>query len=146
MPQGIYLTARGSVARGDIVAFCLHEPQKTFGLKRGYLTAGLRCQGALPLIKKVIAVPGDDVTLTDHGITVNTIFYPYKTYYRDSLNRKLSVYPRSNYLRTNGYWVIGTHDSHSWDSRYWGPVAQERIKKLIQLVAQEPLLEPLAPK
>lgn len=127
MPQGIYLRAGGDIARNDIIAFCLHEPYKTFGLKRGYLIPGLRCQGSMPLIKKVIALPGDDVVLRDQTITVNNQTYSYPTYYRDSLNRPLKVYPRGHYLKTPGYWVIGSENSHSWDSRYWGPLSRKQI-------------------
>jgi conjugative transfer signal peptidase TraF len=127
MQEGIYIKTGGKILTGDIISFCLDEPYKTLGLKRLYLGIGHKCNGANPLIKKIIAIPGDDVVLTDQYIKVNSIKYFYKTLYVDNVGRKLDVYPRGNHPKTKGYWVIGTHTANSWDSRYWGPISQNEI-------------------
>jgi conjugative transfer signal peptidase TraF len=127
MPKGIYLRDTGSIHRSDIVALCLEEPYKTLGLKKFYIGKGHRCQGADPLIKEVIAIPGDDVVLTDQFIRVNKTIYLYPTFYADSLHRKLAVYPRGKYSHVQGYWVIGTHSPYSWDSRYFGEIHAHQI-------------------
>jgi conjugative transfer signal peptidase TraF len=127
MKRGLYLSQKGIIGRGDIVSACLIEPYKQVGIARNYIEKGEKCNGSDPLIKQVIAVPGDDVMLTDSYIEVNGDIYPYKTYYQDSLQRPLAVYPRGKYFKTKGYWLIGNHDMKSWDSRYWGPVSKEQI-------------------
>lgn len=127
MEEGIYIRDINQIHRGDIVALCLADPYKTLGLIRGYVEKGRRCQGTDPLIKAVIAIPGDEVTLTDRFIRVNNVIYPYQTFYTDSLHRKLPVYPRGKYLHIQGYWLIGTHSACSWDSRYWGEIQANKI-------------------
>lgn len=127
MKEGIYFRKFGEVKSGDIVAACLSDPYKEIGLSNHYIQNSARCGGADPVIKKVIAVPGDNVILMKDYIFVNNVRYPFKTFYVDSKNRKLIVYPRGKYLRTNGYWLVGTDSEKSWDSRYFGPVKKEQI-------------------
>jgi conjugative transfer signal peptidase TraF len=127
MKEGIYIRAYGAIKRGDIVAACLPEPYKTIGLKNLYIEKGSKCDGADPVIKKIIAVPGDDVILDDNYIIVNNTRLPFKTLHKDSSERVLNIYPRCRYLRTNGYWLIGTDSPKSWDSRYWGFIKKEHI-------------------
>jgi conjugative transfer signal peptidase TraF len=125
MPLGLYIKQSGDIKRGDIVLVCLSEAYKTIGLQRHYVIKGNKCDGMTPLIKKVIAIPGDKVTLTDEYIKVNEQKYFYLTYYYDSKKRALNVYPRGEY--NQGYWLIGANDKHSWDSRYFGPVKKWQI-------------------
>jgi conjugative transfer signal peptidase TraF len=132
MPKGIYVAKSNSreFQRGDIVNFCLPKPIQDFGLKRSYLEKGFSCHGSMPLIKKIIAVPGDNVLLTDQFISVNGQIHPFKTRYMDSLGRTLSVFPRGRYLDTQGFWLVGENDK-SWDSRYWGPVERGRLMVIL---------------
>lgn len=127
MKEGIYIKQYGKIGRGDIVALCLKNPYKKIGLERSYIAKGKKCDGTYPLIKKILAVPCDNVTLTNQYLEVNKIKYPYKTFYVDGAGRKLAVYPRGNYYDTKGYWMIGTHAINSWDSRYWGPINKDQI-------------------
>ena len=78
------------------------------GLERHYLIQGNDdCDGMEPLIKKVVAVPGDHVVLTDAYVEVNGKQYAYPTLHHDSLNRELSTYPRGDYRpqRIIGFWA-----------------------------------------
>ncbi len=63
MPLGIYVKSYDVIQRGDIVAACLPESYKSLALNAGYLHRGARCSGSDPIIKEVIAVPGDHVIL-----------------------------------------------------------------------------------
>lgn len=135
MKRGLYIRAYGQIHRGDIILFCLKNPYKTLGLRNLYLEPGRRCDGSAPLIKQVIAVPKDDVTLSNQNIKINEINYFYKTQHIDSIGRKLNVYPRGYYPHTDGYWVIGISAINSWDSRYWGAITKNQILyKLIPLL------------
>ena len=58
---------------------------------------------------------------------VNNTRFPFKTLHKDSSERVLNIYPRGKYLRTNGYWLIGTDSPKSWDSRYWGFLNRQNI-------------------
>jgi conjugative transfer signal peptidase TraF len=134
MPIGLYIRADGSLSRGDVIAFCLSESYQTIGLKQGYLAKGHVCHGADPLIKQVLAIPGDDVLLTNQSIQVNGITYHYPTHYTDSQGRTLAIYPRGNYKHAVGYWVIGNHSADSWDSRYWGSINAKQIRYKLRSV------------
>ena len=132
MPEGIYLKTHSSIKRGSIVLVCLDKEQTQLGLARHYLIEGDKnCNNTVPLIKRVIAVPQDNVLLADDSVTVNGKKYPYPTFYQDSAHRPLPVYPRGEYLNTTGYWLLGTTDAHSWDSRYWGPVPQRALRQTL---------------
>lgn len=135
MELGIYLKRHGIVKSGDIVLLCLDKNTQHLGLNKHYLEPGNECnETASPLIKRVIAIPGDDVLLRDNNIVVNNIHFPYKTLYQDSSNQLLHVFPRGRYKKTNGYWVIGTNAKNSWDSRYWGFIQRPQIiAKLLPL-------------
>lgn len=125
MKIGLYLKQKGEIKKGDIVLVCLSEPYKTIGLQHHYIMKGNKCAGTEPLIKKVIAIPNDKVILTDEYLKVNGQKFAYPTYYFDSQNRPLKVFPRGKYQQ--GYWLIGTNDKRSWDSRYWGFVNRDQI-------------------
>lgn len=128
MPRGLYVKEFSSeINRNDIVLVCLNDPYKSIGLAKGYLAKGKKCKGSDPLLKSVIAIPGDNVVLYDDYVMVNGVKLPYPTSLVDSQNNPLTIYPRKSYRNTAGYWLIGVHDKNSWDSRYWGPVAKEQI-------------------
>jgi len=127
MKPGLYIKSTGQIRHGDIVAFCLPEPYKTSGLKKFYIQKGSKCDGATPLIKEVIAIPGDHINLQEHYIEVNGSYLLYRTFYQDSKGKKLEIYPRGDYQNTTGYWFIGANANNSWDSRYWGPISKNHI-------------------
>lgn len=128
MPVGVYIKSKGNIQRGDIVAFCLKEPYLSVGLKRLYLERGNACNNkSVVLIKQVVAVPYDEVVLTDDFMIVNKTRLNYKTKFFDSAGRQIQVYPRGLY-KSKGYWMIGISNESSWDSRYFGEIAQDQIK------------------
>ena len=127
-PLGIYKIQNiDQIQRGNIVAVCLPSKYQEIGLKRAYLLPGIRCDKTAPLIKTVIAVPGDNVILKNNEIIVNNNIYLYITKYFDSHSRKLDVFPRGVYKNINTYWLIGTNNPNSWDSRYWGGIDRKNI-------------------
>lgn len=125
--KGFYVRSSGEIGRGDIVSVCLREPYKRIALERGYLGKGKKCFGSDPLVKEVLAVPGDTVILAAEYVEVNAHRHILPTHSTDSAGRKLIAYPRGKYLRTSGYWLVGSNSEKSWDSRYFGPVKKEQI-------------------
>ncbi len=130
-PLGIYkihqISEAAQIHRGNIVAVCLPSQYQDLGLKQGYLLSGIRCGKTAPLIKTVIAIPGDTVILKNNEITVNGKVLLYVTKYIDGHGRRLGVFPRGVYKNVKTYWLIGTSDPNSWDSRYWGGVNRKNI-------------------
>lgn len=96
--------------RGDVIVF--HPPQTP----------------SLNYIKRIIAIPGDSVTIKDGQITVNgaTIDEAYipaeKTLVRNAQAANLS-----RTMGSNEYFVLGDNRDHSSDSREWGNVPTANI-------------------
>jgi signal peptidase I len=106
-PTGIYLRVHGQPERGSMVA--------------------LRS-----LMKHVVAVPGDVVTLTPQGTYVNG-----RLFQRSGIPataRGYRPFPFGTYtLQPGQYWLLGT-STDSWDSRYIGPVPIDLIEGIIRPV------------
>lgn len=135
MQRGLYVKFPiKTITRGSTIAFCLSEPYQSWGLIKQYIPRGNTCNGAIFLIKSVIARPGDTVILTNNYIEVNGIRSLYRTQYKDQHKRILKSYPRGVYVNTDGYWVIGINDLHSWDSRYFGPILKQQILYQLKLL------------
>ena len=105
-----------------------------------------------PLVKRVIAVGGDKVRVTEHGITVNGQELDEPYVFTDVLNYTYNVYPTDRYFDTptlvyeedyyyefvvpeGEIFVLGDHRNVSRDSREFGPVRVEGIigKVLLRL-------------
>src|SRR5215510_13275945 len=75
LPLGIYVRTTDSNAR--LIEFCPVEPFATESSERGYRTHGTACaDGAVPLLKPVVAVAGDHVLLSPAGMAVNGRLLP----------------------------------------------------------------------
>jgi type IV secretory pathway protease TraF len=106
-PTGIYLRVPGEPERGGMVA--------------------LR-----PLMKHVVAVPGDVVTVTAQGTYVNGRLWPDSAIPDDT--HGYQPFPFGTYtLRPGQYWLLGTSPD-SWDSRYIGPVPIDLIESSVEPV------------
>lgn len=132
MPVGLYkVSAPLNLQRGDNVVVCLPKEIGLEGLKHGYLTPG-QCPGGYSyIIKELIALPGDQVTLTRQAILVNNqpYFAPVQPF--DQARFPIAAIARGNYQNTTDYWLYGANNPlDSWDSRYWGGVSRVNIIKI----------------
>lgn len=127
LPYGFYIKSISSIKEGDYIAFCLDKKNQELGLARKYLEPGSLCNGSSPLLKKVIALPMQQVILANDFIQIGDKKLPYKTLQYDSYNRVLFSYPKGAY-KSNCYWLVGDNDTlHSWDSRYYGCINATQI-------------------
>src|SRR4051812_8044750 len=69
LPLGIYRVDVG--ATGNLVEFCPAEPYASLASARGYRHAGVCADRGAPLLKPVVAHPGDAVTMSPEGVRVN---------------------------------------------------------------------------
>ena len=126
-PLGLYIATDQPT---DYVAFCLSGEAERIALARQYITPGHCPGGGTPLLKQVVARPGDIVRLDERGIAVNGRLLP-RTYprLRDTLGRPLQVYPSGTYNVPHGlFWVVSSYNSLSLDSRYYGPIPSAAIR------------------
>jgi len=129
LPLGIYIRTDDSHAQ--LIEFCPVQPFAAESSERGYRTRGSAClDGAVPLLKPVVAIAGDVVVLASDGIRVNGKLLP-KTaaLLRDGAGRSLHPWPFGSYLVEKGtVWVASTYNRGSYDSRYMGPIRTAQIR------------------
>jgi conjugative transfer signal peptidase TraF len=130
VPVGIYQTA----SNGNLVSFCVKEPYASLALKRGYRHHSnfQACPDhGEPLLKSIVAVSGDRVSLSPMGVWVNGRKLRNSAPLRlDSGGRTLPGYPFGTYVTGSGQaWVINQYNAKSFDSRYYGPILVSDIRE-----------------
>jgi conjugative transfer signal peptidase TraF len=90
--------------------------------------------GFAPLIKPVIAWPGDTVETSAGGVAVNGHLLPHTaTMDRDSSRRQILPFPAGKYLvQKNQLWVASSFSPRSFDSRYFGPIPLNSVRSWIR--------------
>jgi len=121
---------------GEIVAFCPPNT-KIFqqAKKRNYINAGF-CPGNLGImLKQVVAINGDVITINQNGVWVNGKLLDFsKPLIIDGLNRKMQIINVENYqLKNNEILVMTNINPYSFDSRYFGVINTKQIKHKIKL-------------
>jgi conjugative transfer signal peptidase TraF len=128
LPLGFYITSH--LPNANLVEFCPRGPAAFISLSRQYRTAGACPDGGAPLLKPVVAFPGDQVQVSADGIRVNGQLLPNSAArFRDHLQRPLDPWPYGTYRVEPGtVWVISSFNSYSFDSRYYGAVPESSIR------------------
>lgn len=130
MPIGIYKeVAQGNYHRDDIVVVCLPIEIAKEGVRAGYIGQG-NCPGqTTPLIKKLIALPGDKVMLTSKYIMANKRSFPIVIRGTDDRGQMINQYVKMGSRISKGYWLYGSgNPTNSWDSRYYGAVPYSSLR------------------
>jgi conjugative transfer signal peptidase TraF len=133
MPRGLWRLAADdrTPSKKDIIAVCPPDgPITALARKRGYIGAGRCPNGLEPLLKPVVAVAGDQVTVSAAGITVNGQNLPQSVPLRlDSAGRPIEAYSFGAYRVPPGMaWIVSGYSPNSFDSRYFGPVPVANIE------------------
>lgn len=134
MPRGIYVVAPlAAVERGQVVSLCIsnQEAASVYSARR-YMPASGECPVSLPrLLKPVAAVPGDLVTISSAGTSVNGELLPNsRVFDTDSDGRQIGHLPLgwSKRLGSGEYFVLANHIERSLDSRYYGTLERDDLK------------------
>lgn len=122
MPRGFYRLVPGKPVKGDLVSFCLHGKFADLARKRGYLQAGSCSNGLRPLLKRLVAMPGDSIQIKTLNIHLV-----------DSQGLPMPSILESCVVPPGMALVLAKHDG-SFDSRYFGLVPLESLQRV------EPLL------
>jgi conjugative transfer signal peptidase TraF len=123
LPVGLYYWSDVPIKKGSIVLFRpdSKHPLEQLGVERGYEVPGL------PLLKRVVALEGDWVSVSSSGVIINDQLLPNSApLLRDKGGMALPVMNMDHYrLGTDQAFLMGVTPS-SWDSRYFGPVLLSR--------------------
>jgi conjugative transfer signal peptidase TraF len=133
LPVGLYVVTTDRSA--NLVEFCPVEPFATLSLIRRYRDPGICRDGGAPLLKPVVAMAGDMVELSGHGISVNGLLLPNTApLSKDTKGRPLTAWPFGRYSVSPGtVWVASSYHSRSFDSRYFGPVYTTAIRHRLKM-------------
>ncbi|HAT2053627.1 conjugative transfer signal peptidase TraF [Legionella pneumophila] len=137
IPVGLYRITGTEPLKNAYVIFCPDDRQ-TFRLakNRGYINHGLYCNGYGYLMKKVVAVFGDILSVTNEGVYVNQMLIPYsKPKLQDGMKRALPQWQVMNYqLQEDEIMTMTNQSEWSFDGRYYGLVHTRQIKGMITLI------------
>lgn len=137
LPKGIYRIAPGAPERGDLVAFCLESPVWTsLARERGYLGAGSCPSGLRPLLKRLVGLPGDAVTVTPDGIQIksaagSTRVWSAPARRNDSMGRPLPESSLRVGVIPDGMALALAGHPGSFDSRFFGLVPLAGMTRVV---------------
>ena len=136
VPRGFYRAVGGEAKVGDLVGVCLPAAISRVGLERGYLGAGSCTDGAMPVLKFVLASGGDVVELDWSFVSVvDRGSYRLETFTEDAFGRSLAAVSRGRYrLGSEELWLVSASHARSWDSRYYGPVLKSAVRSVFEPV------------
>ena len=134
IPVGVYLSSSTPVGKGAYVMFCPPEIDLfDDARKRGYIGGGFCPGGYGYLMKKIMALKGDAVTVADDGVRVNGELLPLSAPIKaDKAGRPLPRFQANGYeLGTAEALLMSDVSGTSFDGRYFGPVNVSQIKTVI---------------
>jgi conjugative transfer signal peptidase TraF len=121
VPVGLYhVLPAGKLTVTDLVVAVPPEPLAAFLSEGGYLPRGV------PLIKRVLALPGQTVCRKALAITVDGIEMGMARE-RDSRGRSLPVWQDCHVIAKDEIFLMNWDEPASLDGRYFGPIAASSI-------------------
>lgn len=134
-PFGLYIkTATSHEATQQGAPYVFFCPDVRWPSMRGqpnYRSPMWTCpDGFSPLIKPVVAWPGDIVETSPEGLSVNGVFLPHTMPLdHDSKGRLIHPYPYGSYRVAAGeLWTVSSFSPRSFDSRYFGPIPIRSVR------------------
>lgn len=134
IPIGLYRIISPEPLKNAYVIFCPDNRQSfRLGKNRGYIDSGVDCGGYGYLMKKVVAVSGDILSVTPDGVFVNQTLISFsKPKLADGMNRTLPRWRILDYpLKEDEMMTMTNQSEWSFDGRYYGLVHKEQIKGMI---------------
>lgn len=134
-PLGVYWAIPKLPERGDLVIF---DPPDTplfrMALGRGYIgNGGYRTYERM--LKRLVAVGGDAVTVDDAGVTVNGRLENSKPLPVDEGGRPMPVLRLKDYrLQPGEVLLMSDYSPVSFDGRYFGPIPTSQIQSVVRPV------------
>ncbi len=141
LPQGLYWLVDKEPERGDIVSFW-PDGSEPFQIarERNYIIPGQYCNrgdgGYAPLMKKLMGVPGDIVSITEDGVIVNgALIANSRPFESDGVGDPLPVVRLHEYiLRENEVLLVSDYLPRSFDARYFGVQDKKQILDVLEPV------------
>jgi conjugative transfer signal peptidase TraF len=121
VPIGLYaLASTPDLEVGDLVAVLPDKPLADFMVERGYIGRGV------PLLKRVMALPGHEVCRTGRTVTVDHVPLG-DALDRDRMGRDLPVWHGCHRIADGQLFLMNPDARDSLDGRYFGPIPARTI-------------------
>lgn len=121
VPLGLYRVEHGdTLAVSDLVAVMPPEPLAIFMIARGYIG------GRLPLLKRILGLPGQRVCRSGNAIRIDGIKMG-EALERDRMGRRLPVWQGCRVIRHSEIFLMNWQVRDSLDGRYFGPIPANSI-------------------
>lgn len=121
VPVGLYSIAPSHrLEVTDLVAVMPPEPLASFMVRRGYIGPDV------PLLKRVMALPGQRVCRTGLTITVDGVPLG-DARDRDRIGRELPIWQGCRQLASGELFLMNPDAADSLDGRYFGPLADTAV-------------------
>lgn len=125
-PEGLYVLSDEPIARGVWVIVSTQSSETEWASKRGYVGYDW------PLIKRVAALPGDEICREGNTISINH-FRVAEALEADSLGRQMPVWYGCRILGGDEVFLLNSHP-RSIDGRYFGRTKISDIGGPLRLV------------
>lgn len=101
--------------------------------ERGYVAKGHCAWGNMPLLKRVVGLPGDRIDIDASGVRVNGRRLPLGLpLQHDASGRPLpDLTGHGLVLSEHELWVMSVTEPQSFDSRYFGPIAVVWVEEAV---------------
>jgi conjugative transfer signal peptidase TraF len=121
VPIGLYaVRPAGALHVDELLVVMSPEPFATFLDERRYLPQGV------PLLKRVLALPGQTVCRSDRTITVDGVTMG-DALDRDHLSRPLPIWFGCRVVGAGDVFLMNRQSGDSFDGRYFGPLPTTTI-------------------
>lgn len=139
-PVGVWTTDSfhtDELSYGRMVSICPRDTATTRAmLAAGFLPVGSCSAGSVPLLKPIVALPGDLVSIDPDGVRVNGSLLANSAPANTTVaNIQLHGYGHDAGVTQSRYevleeqvWVVSSYSSNSYDSRYFGPLSISDIR------------------
>lgn len=125
-PKGLYVAERGALGVGDLVEACVPAAAARLARERHYLGLGGPCHGVNTVLKRIAAVAGDTVAITDRVVLNGEVLEEAPVLLEDGAGRALEP-AADGTVGAEHVWLLSTHVAESFDSRYFGEVPTSAV-------------------
>ena len=139
-PLGLYrlqpVTADSRIVRGERAEFC--PPETVTPQAFPFYMKGDCPGGGMPMFKQIVGLPGDRIAVTPQAVAVNGKALAHSGQLPGSPSFPGVHLPYQHGSVTLGpdqFWVYGSGArpalaAQSFDSRYWGPITRQDIRRI----------------
>ncbi len=137
LPLGFYQEIDAVIEKGTYVSFCpTQRPVFDMALARNYISTGDCKNGYRPLLKRVLAIAGDTVSINKRGVFINTRHIPNSAQMEtDALGAELPAYQLNQHtLSDQQFLLMSDINPKSFDARYFGLAKRSEITAVVRPV------------